>query len=141
MSIEFPLSSTLSSKQYLHDVQQLCADGQLNQPLSRTSHVTDGLSICNRYITSASICVHSTAVSIRCRLGASPATGLVGIKENALLSAYFDCISFIPLVCQRWGAHGYSFNIHAELVTEVSSWIRVECCHASCETLYVRLRS
>ncbi|CAM9723910.1 unnamed protein product [Scytosiphon promiscuus] len=33
----------------------------------------------------------------RCRLRASPATGLVGMRENAFLSDFFGCIGFLPL--------------------------------------------
>ncbi|CAM9344936.1 unnamed protein product [Ectocarpus fasciculatus] len=33
----------------------------------------------------------------RCRLSASPATGLVGMLENAFLSDFFGCIGFLPL--------------------------------------------
>ncbi|CAM9890279.1 unnamed protein product [Ectocarpus sp. 12 AP-2014] len=33
----------------------------------------------------------------RCRLSASPATGLVGMQENAFLSDFFGCHGFLPL--------------------------------------------
>ncbi|CAM9196670.1 unnamed protein product, partial [Ectocarpus fasciculatus] len=33
----------------------------------------------------------------RFRLGASPATGLVGMQENAFLSDYFGCVGILPL--------------------------------------------
>eukprot|EP00903_Cladosiphon_okamuranus_P015538 g14344.t1 len=33
----------------------------------------------------------------RCRLSASPATGLVGMQENAFLSDFFACVGFMPL--------------------------------------------
>ncbi|CAM9742247.1 unnamed protein product, partial [Ectocarpus sp. 6 AP-2014] len=33
----------------------------------------------------------------RCRLSASPATGLVGMQENAFLSDFFGCVGFLPL--------------------------------------------
>ncbi|CAN0400997.1 unnamed protein product [Scytosiphon promiscuus] len=33
----------------------------------------------------------------RCRLSASPATGLVGMRENAFLSDFFGCNGFLPL--------------------------------------------
>lgn len=36
----------------------------------------------------------------RCRLSASPATGLVGMQENVYLSDYFGCLGFLPLMCQ-----------------------------------------
>ncbi|CAM9567130.1 unnamed protein product, partial [Hapterophycus canaliculatus] len=32
-----------------------------------------------------------------CRLRASPATGLVGMQENAFLSDFFGCVGFLPL--------------------------------------------
>ena len=39
----------------------------------------------------------------RCRLGASPATGLVGMQENGFLSDFFGCVGFLPLATQRCG--------------------------------------
>ncbi|CAN0185752.1 unnamed protein product [Scytosiphon promiscuus] len=33
----------------------------------------------------------------RCRLRASPATGLVGMHENAFISDFFGCVGFLPL--------------------------------------------
>ncbi|CAN0314629.1 unnamed protein product, partial [Ectocarpus fasciculatus] len=33
----------------------------------------------------------------RFRLSASPATGLVGMQENAFLSSFFGCVGFVPL--------------------------------------------
>ncbi|CAN0289684.1 unnamed protein product, partial [Scytosiphon promiscuus] len=36
----------------------------------------------------------------RCRLRASPATGLVGMRENAFLSDFFGCVGFLPLTSQ-----------------------------------------
>ncbi|CAM9393671.1 unnamed protein product [Ectocarpus fasciculatus] len=33
----------------------------------------------------------------RCKLSASPATGLVGMLENAFLSDFFGCVGFLPL--------------------------------------------
>eukprot|EP00752_Nemacystus_decipiens_P010138 g9034.t1 len=33
----------------------------------------------------------------RCRLSASPATGLVGMQENSFLSNFFACVGFLPL--------------------------------------------
>ncbi|CAN0188031.1 unnamed protein product [Ectocarpus sp. 4 AP-2014] len=33
----------------------------------------------------------------RCKLSASPATGLVGMQENAFLSDFFGCVGFLPL--------------------------------------------
>ncbi|CAM9595544.1 unnamed protein product, partial [Ectocarpus fasciculatus] len=33
----------------------------------------------------------------RCRLSASPATGLLGMLENAFLSDFFGCVGFLPL--------------------------------------------
>ncbi|CAN0384642.1 unnamed protein product, partial [Scytosiphon promiscuus] len=37
----------------------------------------------------------------RCRLRASPATGLVGMQENAFLSDFFGCVGFLPLTNER----------------------------------------
>lgn len=37
----------------------------------------------------------------RCRLSASPATGLVGLQENSFLSDFFGCVGFLPLTTQR----------------------------------------
>ena len=37
----------------------------------------------------------------RCRLSASPATGLVGMRENTFISDFFGCIGFLPLATQR----------------------------------------
>ncbi|CAM9148614.1 unnamed protein product [Ectocarpus sp. 8 AP-2014] len=37
----------------------------------------------------------------RFRLSASPATGLVGMRENAFLSDFFGCVGFYPLTTQR----------------------------------------
>ena len=39
--------------------------------------------------------------NLRCRLSASPATGLVGMQENAFLSDYFACLGFLPLASAR----------------------------------------
>ncbi|CAN0090205.1 unnamed protein product [Ectocarpus sp. 4 AP-2014] len=36
----------------------------------------------------------------RFRLSASPATGLVGMQENAFLSDFFGCVGFVPLTSQ-----------------------------------------
>ncbi|CAN0124148.1 unnamed protein product [Ectocarpus sp. 6 AP-2014] len=36
----------------------------------------------------------------RFRLSASPATGLVGMQENAFLSDFFGCVGFLPLTTQ-----------------------------------------
>ncbi|CAN0073273.1 unnamed protein product [Scytosiphon promiscuus] len=36
----------------------------------------------------------------RCRLMASPATGLVGMRENVFLSDFFGCMGFLPLSSQ-----------------------------------------
>ncbi|CAN0231400.1 unnamed protein product, partial [Scytosiphon promiscuus] len=36
----------------------------------------------------------------RCKLRASPATGLVGMRENAFLSDFFGCVGFLPLTSQ-----------------------------------------
>lgn len=38
----------------------------------------------------------------RCRLSPSPATGLVGLQENAFLNDYFGCLGFLPLATARW---------------------------------------
>ena len=43
-----------------------------------------------------------TGAAHRCRLSASPATGLVGMQENAFLSDFFGCVGFLPLTTQRW---------------------------------------
>lgn len=37
----------------------------------------------------------------RCRLRPSPATGLVGMQENAFLSDFFGCVGFLPLTDER----------------------------------------
>ena len=37
----------------------------------------------------------------RCRLSASPATGLVGMQENVFLSNYFECMALLPLTDER----------------------------------------
>lgn len=39
----------------------------------------------------------------RVRLSASPATGLVGMKENSFLGWFFDCLGFLPLSSERCG--------------------------------------
>ncbi|CAN0107494.1 unnamed protein product [Ectocarpus sp. 6 AP-2014] len=36
----------------------------------------------------------------RCRFSASPATGLVGMQENAFLSDFFGCVGFLPLTTE-----------------------------------------
>ncbi|CAN0563035.1 unnamed protein product, partial [Ectocarpus sp. 12 AP-2014] len=36
----------------------------------------------------------------RFRLSASPATGLVGMQDNAFLSDFFGCIGFLPPTTQ-----------------------------------------
>ena len=40
-------------------------------------------------------------ICCRCRLSASPATGLVGMRENAFLNDFFGCVGFFPLTTQR----------------------------------------
>ena len=37
----------------------------------------------------------------RCRLSASPATGLVGMRENTFLCDFFGSVGFLPLASQR----------------------------------------
>ena len=37
----------------------------------------------------------------RCRLSASPATGLVGMQENSFLKDFFGCVGFLPLTTHR----------------------------------------
>eukprot|EP00752_Nemacystus_decipiens_P005061 g4595.t1 len=41
-----------------------------------------------------------TTIIKRCRLSASPATGLVGMQENLFLSDFFGCIGFLPLTTE-----------------------------------------
>ncbi|CAM9803722.1 unnamed protein product, partial [Sphacelaria rigidula] len=36
----------------------------------------------------------------RYRFGASPATGLVGMQENAFVSDFFTCLRFFPLASE-----------------------------------------
>ena len=38
---------------------------------------------------------------IRCRLSASPATGLLGMQENVFLNDYFGCLGLLPLASER----------------------------------------
>lgn len=38
----------------------------------------------------------------RCSLSPSPATGLVGMQENAFLSDFFACVGFLPLTTKRY---------------------------------------
>jgi len=45
--------------------------------------------------------------SARCRLNASPATGLVGMQENGFLSDFFGCVGFLPLTTQRYRTQCY----------------------------------
>ena len=47
-------------------------------------------------------CLPSCGGCDRCRLSASPATGLVGMQENAFLGDYFGCMGFMPLTTQRY---------------------------------------
>ena len=37
----------------------------------------------------------------RCKLSASPATGLVGMEENGFLCDFFGCVGFLPLATHR----------------------------------------
>eukprot|EP00752_Nemacystus_decipiens_P005054 g4589.t1 len=41
--------------------------------------------------------VQGTLSLKRCRLSASPATGLIGMRENGFLNDFFICVGFIPL--------------------------------------------
>lgn len=59
---------------------------------------TQHQSVPNRFWYDLPCCVHCNP---RCRLSASPATGLVGIQENAFLSDYFECLGLFPLVSER----------------------------------------
>lgn len=43
----------------------------------------------------------SCFITKRCRLSASPATGLVGMEENVLLSDFFLCFGILPLASER----------------------------------------
>ncbi|CAN0165572.1 unnamed protein product, partial [Ascophyllum nodosum] len=36
----------------------------------------------------------------RCRLSASPATGLLGMRENGFLNEYFGCLGLLPLASE-----------------------------------------
>ncbi|CAM9393289.1 unnamed protein product, partial [Hapterophycus canaliculatus] len=47
--------------------------------------------------TSGALVKHRMLPFKRCRLRASPATGLVGMQENAFLSDFFGCVGFLPL--------------------------------------------
>ncbi|CAM9723979.1 unnamed protein product [Scytosiphon promiscuus] len=47
--------------------------------------------------TSGALMEYQTLPFKRCRLRASPATGLVGMQENAYLSDFFCCVGFLPL--------------------------------------------
>eukprot|EP00752_Nemacystus_decipiens_P011601 g10302.t1 len=49
---------------------------------------------------SASGAPHGMLPFKRCRFSASPATGLVGMQENAFLSDFFGCVGFMPLTTQ-----------------------------------------
>ena len=40
--------------------------------------------------------------SSRCRLSASPATGMVGMQENVFLGDFFGCLGILPLATERW---------------------------------------
>lgn len=44
------------------------------------------------------------AAAKRCTLSASPATGLVGMKENSFLVDFFGCLGFLPLTTQRYNS-------------------------------------
>ena len=46
-------------------------------------------------------CYQFLFVCHRCRLSASPATGLVGMQENGFLSDFFGCVGFLPLTTHR----------------------------------------
>ncbi|CAN0350071.1 unnamed protein product [Ectocarpus sp. 12 AP-2014] len=56
-------------------------------------------------VNTKEVLLHSTTGALmtsgvpfkRCRLSASPATGLVGMQENAFLSDFFSCVGFLPL--------------------------------------------
>ena len=50
------------------------------------------------------VCSFQTCCYDRCRLSASPATGLVGMQENTFLSDFFGCVGFLPLTTQRYVA-------------------------------------
>ena len=39
--------------------------------------------------------------AVRCRLSASPATGLLGMQENGFLNEYFGCLGLLPLATER----------------------------------------
>ncbi|CAM9439113.1 unnamed protein product [Ectocarpus sp. 4 AP-2014] len=50
-----------------------------------------------RHSLSGAFLARDTLPLKRCRLSASPATGLVGMQENAFLSDFFGCVGFLPL--------------------------------------------
>ncbi|CAM9235425.1 unnamed protein product, partial [Ectocarpus sp. 8 AP-2014] len=50
-----------------------------------------------RHSSSGAFLARGTLPLKRCRLSASPATGLVGMQENAFLSDFFGCVGFLPL--------------------------------------------
>ena len=56
---------------------------------------------------------HVMSFRPRCGLSPSPATGLVGMQENAFLSDFFACVGFLPLTtAAAWSA---KIVIHASL--------------------------
>lgn len=45
--------------------------------------------------------IRRSLVALRARLSASPATGMVGLQENAFLGDFFGALGFLSLASER----------------------------------------
>ncbi|CAN0391081.1 unnamed protein product, partial [Ectocarpus sp. 12 AP-2014] len=73
-------------------------------PLHPTPHgvfVTSGMLPMKRTLLRSAFVPYRGA-TCRFRLSASPATGLVGMQENAFLSDFFGCVGFLPLTTNSY---------------------------------------
>ncbi|CAM9752876.1 unnamed protein product [Ectocarpus fasciculatus] len=86
--------------QHQRQSQRLDRDGARGREvLLESTHpgalAASGMLPMKRYYTLSSS--GQLAIPIMFRLSASPATGLVGMQENAFLSDFFGCVGFLPL--------------------------------------------
>ncbi|CAM9465409.1 unnamed protein product, partial [Ectocarpus fasciculatus] len=77
-------------------------------PLPQSQHLNSRRRACRAGVSSAQVLLETSIGASsdgmppmkRYRLSASPATGLVGMQENAFLSDFFGCVGFLPLTTQ-----------------------------------------
>lgn len=93
-----PVSDETLTRSVLHRTPCSVADGSMRFEAQHTAvHHGGNTSLFRVFLA---LCSPGWCCT-RLRLTASPATGLVGMQENAFLGDFFDCIGFLPLANQR----------------------------------------